>query len=204
MKLRINPENPESSKIKTVVECLKDGGVIIYPTDTIYGIGCDIYNARAIEKIGKIKNIDPSKTNLSFICSSLGNISEYVLPYSRNIFKVMNRNLPGPFTFILKASTAVPKLFKNKKKTVGIRVPDHNIPTSIVEVLEHPLLTTSLNVIDDPTEYLVDPEEIYEAYKDQVDIVIDGGFGNFTGSTVVDCSDDTLEILRQGAGELLK
>jgi len=202
MRIRIDPENPEFDKIETVVNCLKDGGIIVYPTDTIYGIGCDIYNLRAIERIGKIKGIDPKKTNMSFVCSSLANISDFVLPFNRNIFKIMNKNLPGPFTFVLKGSNTVPKIFKNNKKTVGIRVPNHKVATSIVERLEHPILSSSLNKIDDVEEYLVDPDLIYDAYKDKVDIMIDGGFGNYTGSTVVDCSGDSVEILRQGAGEL--
>lgn len=201
MLLEIHPKNPDKRKIKTVIECLQDGGTIIYPTDTVYGIGCDITKAKAIEKICQIKGIKPQKANLSFICQDLRHIADYTLPFSKSIYKMMNRNLPGPFTFILRGNNQLPKLFK-KKKTVGIRVPDNPIALAIVEELGNPLLSTSLKIEDDISEYLTDPYEIYEEFGKLVDIVIDGDFGDNRVSTVVDCTSGEVEVIREGKGEL--
>ncbi len=203
MFLKIHPDNPEPRKIKQVVECLQDGGVIIYPTDTIYGIGCDINKLRAVERVCKIRGIDPKKANLSFVCKDLSHLADYTLNFDKTVYKVMNKHLPGPFTFILKASNIVPKLLKSKKKTVGIRVPDNNIALDIVRTLEYPILSTSLRKDDDIVEYETDPEEIYHQYQNEVDIVIDGGYGKNLASTVVNCVEGEIEILRQGAGELI-
>lgn len=203
MLLKIHPENPELRKIKQVVDCLKNGGIIIYPTDTIYGMGCDIYNHKAVEKLCRLKEANPKKVNLSFVCHNLSHLSEFTIPFDRSIYKLMHKNLPGPFTFILKANNTVPKLFKNNKKTVGIRVPDNNIARNIVAHLGNPIVSTSLKHTDDILTYMTDPELIYERYQKQVDLVIDGGFGNNLASTVVDCTQGSeWEVLREGAGIL--
>lgn len=200
--LKIHPDNPEPRKIAKVVEVLRNGGVIIYPTDTIYGIGCDIFDQRAVERVCQIKGVKADKTQLSFICQDISHISEYVRSLSTPVFKVMKKALPGPYTFLLESSTKVPKIINAKKKTVGIRVPDHNIPRMLVEQLGHPIITTSIHNDDTIKEYITDPEEIYEKFKNLVDIVIDGGTGNNRPSTVVDCTGDVFEVVRQGAGDL--
>ncbi|AGA76661.1 L-threonylcarbamoyladenylate synthase [Echinicola vietnamensis] len=200
--IKIYPENPNPREVNRVVEVLRRGGVVIYPTDTIYGIGCDIYNQKAIERICLIKGVKPQKQNFSFICYDLSNISEYTRVVSTPVFKVMKKALPGPFTFILDANNKVPKLLHSKKKTVGIRIPDHSIPRILVKELGQPIVTTSIRDEDDVLEYSTDPELIYEKYKDLVDVVIDGGYGNNVASTVVDCTGDEIEILRQGQGDL--
>ena len=200
--LKIHPDNPEQRKIAKVVEVLRDGGVVIYPTDTIYGIGCDIFNQRAVERVCQIKGVKADKTQLSFICQDISHISEYVRNLSNPVFKVMKKALPGPYTFLLESSTKVPKIINAKKKTVGIRVPDHNIPRMLVEQLGHPIITTSIHDDDTIKGYTTDPEEIFEKFKNLVDIVIDGGAGNNTPSTIVDCTGDTFEVVRQGAGDL--
>lgn len=202
--LNIHPDNPDKRKIKEVVDCLKKGGIIIYPTDTIYGIGCDITNQKAIERICSLKGIDPKKANLAFVCYDLSHLSDYSKNFDKATYKILNKNLPGAFTFILEASKIVPKLLQTKKKTVGIRVPDNNIAREIVKELGNPILTTSLKRSDDEElEYLTDPFEMYEQYKNNVDIVIDGGVGSNESSTVVVCLDNEIEIVRQGKGELL-
>ncbi len=201
--LRIHPENPELRKILQVVRCLQDGGLVIYPTDTIYGLGCDIHNQRAVEKICQLKGIKASKINLSFICYDLSHISEYA-HVDTPIFKLMKKALPGPFTFILKASNDVPRILHSNKKTVGIRVPEHAIPRLIVKELGHPIITTSVKDDDEILEYATDPDLIYEKYKHQVDIIIDGGYGNNVASTVVDCTGDEPEVIREGMGDLLQ
>jgi tRNA threonylcarbamoyl adenosine modification protein (Sua5/YciO/YrdC/YwlC family) len=201
MLVKIYPENPNEREIKRVVEILRDGGIIIYPTDTVYGMGCDINNARMVEKICKIKGISP-KENLSFICFDLSQLSHYCKPLDNRTFKLMKRYLPGPFTFILPANNHVPKLFDSRKKTVGIRVPDNNIIREIVRELGNPILSTSILDEDDIIEYTTDPELIHEKFRDQVDMVIDGGYGNNIPSTVVDCTGDEFVILRQGLGEI--
>jgi tRNA threonylcarbamoyl adenosine modification protein (Sua5/YciO/YrdC/YwlC family) len=200
MLLDIHPDNPNKRHIDKVVECLKQGGIIIYPTDTIYGIGCDIYNAKAVERICQIKNISPKKANLSFICRDLSHLSDYSRNISNPIFRLLKSMLPGPFTFILEASKEVPKLLKAKKDTVGIRVPDHRICQDIVQALGHPIMSASLPMEAD-VAYYTDPEVIYEIFGNKVDYVVDGGIGNILPSTVIDCSSGEPELIRAGAGE---
>ncbi|WP_200974417.1 L-threonylcarbamoyladenylate synthase [Echinicola sp. 20G] len=200
--IKIYPENPNPRQVNQVVDVLRKGGVIIYPTDTIYGIGCDIYNQKAIERICLIKGVKPQKQNFSFICYDLSNIAEYTRALSTPVFKVMKKALPGPFTFILDANNNVPKLLHSKKKTVGIRIPDHSIPRILVKELGQPIVTTSIRDEDDVLEYSTDPELIYEKYRDLVDVVIDGGYGNNIASTVVDCTGGDIEVVRQGQGDL--
>jgi len=201
MLVKIYPENPNQREIDRVVAILRDGGLIIYPTDTVYAFGCDALNVRAVERICKIKGIDPRKENLSIVCYDLSNISEYA-KVDNSTFKLMKKNLPGAFTFILPVNSNLPKIFRNRK-TVGIRVPDNAIAREIIRQLGNPLLTTSVHDDDEILEYITDPELIHERYEDTVDIVIDGGYGNLTASTVVDCTGDEVEIIRQGRGELV-
>lgn len=202
MLLRINPDKPNYDEIAKVVACLRDGGVVIYPTDTVYGIGCDIYKQRAVERVCKIKGIDPQKANFSFICSDLSHLSDFSKPVNTATFKLMKKALPGPFTFILEANNNVPKLFSSKKKTVGIRIPNNTICIEIVKQLGNPIMSTSVHDDDDIIEYTTDPELIYEKYKDKVDIVIAGGYGNNEASTVVDCTEGEITVIRQGLGVL--
>lgn len=202
MLIRIYPENPNPKAIEQVVEVLRNGGLIIYPTDTIYGLGCDITNHKAIEKICQIRGIKPDKANFSFICYDLQNISEYIKPIDNAVFRLIKKALPGPFTFIFNASHKVPKLLSSKKKTVGIRVPDNNIAREIVKQLGNPVLSTSIRDDDDILEYSTDPELIYEKYQDLVDMVIDGGYGDNVASTVVDCTSGEFTVLREGKGVL--
>ncbi len=202
MLLRINSENPDPRHIKEVVDCLRDGGVIIYPTDTVYGIGCDIFKQRAVERICKLKKIDLAKANFSFVCHDLAHLSDYARQVSTPVFKVMRKALPGPFTFILEASANVPKLFKNNKKTVGIRIPDNTICRTLVRELGNPIMSTSVHDDDEVIEYTTDPEVIHENFGDKVDLVVSGGYGNMQASTVVDCTNDEFRILRQGLGDL--
>ena len=201
MLVKIYPDNPNEKEIDKVVRVLQDGGLIVYPTDTVYAIGCDALNVRAVEEICKMKNINPAKSNLSIICYDLSNISEYAR-VDNFTFKLMKKNLPGPFTFILNTTSSLPKIYKNKK-TVGIRVPDNNIIRELVKSLGNPILTTSVKDDDEMLEYSTDPELIYEKYKDQIDLVIDGGYGGIEASTIVDCTDGEPEIIRQGKGELI-
>jgi len=202
MLLRIHPENQSERQIRLITECLSDGGIIIYPTDTVYGIGCDIFKSKAVERIAAIKGIKPEKARFSFICYSLSQLSDFCLPINNNIFKMMKANLPGPFTFILQANSKVPKLIQSKKKTVGIRIPDNQIPLEIVKMLEHPIMSASIHDEDDIIEYTSDPELIYEKYQNIVDIVIDGGYGGNEVSTIIDCTSGDAEIIRQGKGIL--
>ena len=202
MIIRIHPENPDDRKLLEVVDILKRGGVIIYPTDTVYGIGCDLKNHRAIERVARIKGVNPEKANFSFICMDLSQLSDFTLPVNNEIFKMMKRNLPGPFTFILNANSNVPKIMKTKKKTVGIRVPDNKIIHSIVGLLGNPVISTSVHDDDEIIEYTTDPELINEKYGDIVDAVIDGGYGNNIASTIVDCTGSETVILREGQREL--
>lgn len=199
--VKIHPINPETRKIERVVSKLKDGGIVIYPTDTIYGIGCDLFNRKAVEKLCHILDIKPQKLNLSFICADISQISEYVKRIDTPVFKILKKHLPGPFTFILESSSKVPKVLDVNKKTVGIRIPDHKIPQMIVQHLGNPLITSSIKDEDKIKEYTTDPEEIYEDLKNVVDLVIDGGIGNNVPSTIVDCTSDQLEIVRQGLGD---
>nr|WP_319399395.1 L-threonylcarbamoyladenylate synthase [uncultured Carboxylicivirga sp.] len=202
MLLKIYEDNPNERELKKVVDTLRNGGLVIYPTDTIYGIGCDIYNSKAVEKVARIKGINLKKANLSFICYDLSHISDFTKPLDNRIFKVMKRSLPGPFTFILNANSNVPKLFKNNKKTVGIRVPDNNIIRTLVDLLGNPILSTSVKDEDDILEYSTDPELIHEKYADMVDIVIDGGYGGNEPSTIIDCTGGDMELVRQGLGTI--
>jgi tRNA threonylcarbamoyl adenosine modification protein (Sua5/YciO/YrdC/YwlC family) len=203
MLLRLNDKNIPFESITTVVNCLKDGGIIIYPTDTVYALGCDITHTRAIEKICKLKGIKPEKSNFSFVCSDLSHLSEYTKAIPNQVFRIMKKALPGPYTFILEANNNVPKLLKQNKKTVGIRVPDNAICKEIVERLGNPLISSSLvDMNDDIVEYFSDPETIYQQYGDLVDLVIDAGFGNIYPSTVIDCSGDDMEVIREGLGSL--
>ncbi|MFT3995392.1 MAG: L-threonylcarbamoyladenylate synthase [Dysgonomonas sp.] len=201
MFIKIYPDNPNEKEIERVVKILRDGGLVIYPTDTVYAIGCDALNVRAVEQICKMKGINPNKSNLSIICYDLSNISEYA-KVDNSIFKVMKKNLPGAFTFILNTTSTLPKIYKNKK-TVGIRVPDNNIIRELVRALGNPILTTSIKDDDEVVEYTTDPELIYEKYENIVDVVIDGGYGGIEGSTIVDCTSNEPEIMRQGKGELI-
>ena len=201
MLIKLYEENPNPKEIDKLVKILQDGGLIIYPTDTVYAIGCDALNVRAVEQICKIKGINPQKNNLSIICYDLSNISEYA-KVDNITFKLMKKNLPGPFTFILNTTSTLPKIYKNKK-TVGIRVPDNNIIRELVKNLGNPILTTSIKDDDEVVEYTTDPELIDERYENIVDLIIDGGYGGIEGSTIVDCTSGELEIIRQGKGELI-
>lgn len=200
MLLHIHPDNPQPRNIKTAVEILKKGGVIIYPTDTIYGLGCDIYNTDAIARICRIKKIDPKKAQFSFVCSDLSHISDYAKSIDTPVFRLLKAALPGPYTFILEASKLVPKMLKTKKDTVGIRVPNHNITQTLIAELGNPIMSVSLPM-DEEVEYYTDPLVIHEIFEDQVDAVIDGGIGGVIPSTVIDCTTNTPELIRQGAGE---
>ncbi|MCF0207653.1 MAG: threonylcarbamoyl-AMP synthase [Bacteroidales bacterium] len=199
--VRIHPDNPAERSIRQIVGILQDGGVIIYPTDTVYGIGCDITKPRAVERVAQLKGIKVEKSNFSFVCHDMSHLTNYVKPLSNNIFKMMKHNLPGPFTFILEANNNVPKILKQNRKTVGIRIPNNKIATEIVKMLGNPIITTSLRIDDDIMEYPTDPELIYEDYKNRVDAVIDGGYGGLTASTIIDCTGDEPEIARMGGVE---
>ena len=202
MLIRIYEDNPNEKVLNQVVDVLKRGGIIIYPTDTVYGLGCDITNQKAIERIAKLRGIKPEKANFSFICYDLSHISDYTKPIDTTTFRVLKKALPGPFTFIFNASGNVPKLLASNKKTVGIRVPDNNIARQIVKLLGNPLLSTSIHDEDDIIEYTTDPELIYEKYQDKVDLVIDGGYGDNVASTVIDCTSGDFEIIREGKGNI--
>lgn len=203
MLLKINPHNPEGRKIDQVVKCLQGGGIFIYPTDTVYGLGCDIFNQKAVDRICRLRGLQPEKAMLSFICKDISQIAQYTKPIDNQTFKLLKKNLPGAFTFILRSNNTIPKLFKNRKRTIGVRIPDNKIPLAVVEALGHPILTTSLRSDDEILEYFTDPLDIYDDFKKQVDIVIDGGAGLNVPSTVIDCIDDLPEIVRKGQGELV-
>lgn len=198
--IKIHPDNPEQRKLEEVVEVLRDGGLVIYPTDTVYGLGCDIFKPKAIERIARIKGVRPEKANFSFICYDMSHLSEYA-KVSTQTYKIMKKALPGPFTFILPATSAVPKLLNNNKKTIGIRIPDHQIPRLLVDLLGNPIITSSIHDEDHIIEYSTDPELIYERYANLVDVVIDGGYGNVVASTIVDAVDDVFEVVREGLGD---
>ena len=202
MLIRIHPKNPEPRKIYKVIQCLKDGGVIIYPTDTVYGIGCDFTNKNAIERICKLKKINTKKQQFSFVCYDLSDIAKYTKSLSTPSFKIMKNNLPGPYTFILHANSKIPKFFKNKKKEVGIRVPHCNISRNIVKGLKNPIVSTSLKDEDTIIEYASNPEHIYDIFKKKVDMVIDGGFLGNTPSTVIDLTSNQPKIIRKGKGPI--
>lgn len=202
MLVRLFNENPNPREVRKIADVLRDGGIIIYPTDTVYGMGCDITNSKGVEQVARWKGIKVEKNNFSFICSDFSHLSDYTKPIPNGVFKLLKKNLPGPFTFILEANNNVPKYFKGKKKTVGIRIPNNNIIRDIVAELGNPILSTSIHDEDEILEYTTDPELIYEKYKDMVDLVIDGGPGELTPSTIVDCSGSDIEIIREGKGIL--
>ncbi len=200
--LKTHPQNPEQRKIDQVVHVLKRGGVIIYPTDTIYGMGCDLFNKKAVTRLTQILGIKSKHLNLSFICANISQVAEYTKPLPNEVFKVMRKALPGPYTFIFPSSSKVPKILDINKKTVGIRVPDNLITTQIVETLGNPMLTASIKDEDKVVEYTTDPGLIYERFAQSVDLVIDGGNGKNTASTILNCTGHTIEVVRQGAGSL--
>lgn len=202
MLLEVFPSSPDMRKINQAVEILREGGIIIYPTDTIYGMGCDIYNKKAIEKLCRIKQVDIKKANFSFICSDLSHLSQFTKSINTPTFRVLNANLPGPFTFILEASREVPKLLMRSKSTVGIRVPDHPICKLLLKELGHPIISTSLPD-GGHHEDIIDPEVIYHKYSHVVDAMVSSGPGGIDSSTIVDCVDNSFSVIRQGKGELL-
>ncbi len=203
MLVKLYNENPNPKDIRKVADLLLEGGIIIYPTDTVYGMGCDITNAKAVEKVARLKGVNIEKSNFSFICSDLGHLSLYTRPISGHIFKIIRKNVPGPFTFILEANNNVPKYFKGKKKTVGIRIPDNNIICEIVRELGNPIVSTSIHDEDEVLEYSIDPELIHEKYGQITDLVVDGGIGEIIPSTIVDLTSGEPVIIREGKGKLL-
>lgn len=202
IRLEIHPQNPQPRHIKQVVDCLRDGGIIIYPTDTVYALGCDIQSKKALERVCQIKGIDPEKSKFTCICPDLKSVGEYAIHISTPVFKVMRRALPGPYTFIFEASKNIPRHFQSRRKTVGVRVTNHPIPQMIAEGLGRPILSSSLPF--DGDEPLTDPDEIFQLFGRRVDIVVDGGWGGILTSTVIDCSqgDANIEIVREGAGPI--
>jgi tRNA threonylcarbamoyl adenosine modification protein (Sua5/YciO/YrdC/YwlC family) len=202
MLLKIYPQNPNPKHIRKVIEVLDKGGIIIYPTDTVYAMGCDVKAIKSIERIARFKGMNPLNPDLSLIFHDMSQLSDYTIIHDNSIFKLLKRNLPGPFTFIVQANSQIPKMFRHKKKTVGIRIPSNPIILEIVKELGRPVVTTSIHDQDELLEYTTDPELIYEKYRDFADIVIDGGYGNNEASTVVDCTGDEFVIVRQGLGDL--
>ena len=202
MLLKINPDNPEGRKIDQAVDVLREGGVIIYPTDTVYGLGCDIFNSKAVDRICKLRGLDPVKARLSFICKDISQVADYAQQIDNTVFRLMKKHLPGAFTFVLNSNNKVPKMFKNRKRTIGVRIPDNNICQALVEGLDRPILTASLKSDDEILEYFTDPIDIYEDFGKQVDLVIDGGIGKNQPSTFVDCTGAEPVVLRLGTGVL--
>ena len=202
MLIEIHPDNPEPRKITEVVNCLRKGGVIIYPTDTIYSIGCDLRNKKAIEKVARLKGVRLRKAQFSLICYDLSSIGDYTKQFDRSVFKAMNKALPGPYTFILNAGNKVPKLFETNKKEVGIRIPDNNIARQVVHELGNPIIATSVHDDDEILEYTTDPSLIHEKYENMVDLVIDGGYGKNNPSNIVDCTDGEINVIREGIGSI--
>jgi len=202
MLIRLYNENTNQKHIRKVVDILEQGGIVIYPTDTVYAMGCDIRATKTIEKIAAFKGLNPKNPDLSLIFHDMSQLSEYTIIHDNNIFKLLKRNLPGPFTFIVPANSQIPRLFRNKKKTVGIRIPDNNIVLEIVKELSRPVVTTSVHDPDELIEYTTDPELIYEKYRDFADLVIDGGYGHNEPSTIVDCTGEEITVVRQGLGNL--
>ena len=204
MLLEINPENIDERYIARAVEILKKGGIIIFPTDTVYAMGCDLYNKKALEELARIKGVKLSKANFSIICTGMSDLSKYVKQIDRPIFKVLNSNLPGPFTFILQATNEIPRLFDTNRKEIGIRIPDNKVILKLTEALGNPIATTSLKEDKNAVvEYFNDPVEIYERYENSVSLIIDGGFGKLEASTIVDCTSGAPVIVRSGLGELI-
>ncbi|MFO7370866.1 MAG: L-threonylcarbamoyladenylate synthase [Bacteroidales bacterium] len=202
MLLKIHPETPGQRQVQKAVEILKEGGVLIFPTDTVYGLGCDIFNHKAVERVARIKGINIEKANFSFICHNLSHLTDYAKHVNNPTFKLMKQCLPGPFTFILNASNNVPRIFRNRKKTIGIRIPDNNIIVDIVRDLGNAVLTTSIHDEDEVLDYITDPELIHEQYNSIVDAVIHGGFGGNMPSTVIDCTGPVPQLVRQGIGQV--
>ncbi|MFK7899725.1 MAG: L-threonylcarbamoyladenylate synthase [Cyclobacteriaceae bacterium] len=200
--ISINPDNPEERKIAEVVRHLQKGGVIIYPTDTVYALGCSVFDRKAIERICQIKQVKVEKSQFSFMCTDLSNASQYTKQVGSTIFKLMKKTLPGPYTFIINASGEVPKALQFKKKTVGIKIPDHRITNLLTQELGHPIISTSLPDKELEVEYYTDPSLMLDIYDKQVDVIIDGGIGEITPSTVLDCCDGDIEIVREGLGEI--
>lgn len=199
--IKIYPENPNEKEIEKVVNILRDGGIIIYPTDTIYGLGCDITNSKALERIAQLKGVKLEKANFSFICADLSNMSDYVKQIDNTTFKILKKALPGPYTFILPGGNNLPKDFK-RKKTVGIRVPDNNIARILVQKLGNPIVSTSIYDEDELIEYTTDPELIFEKWQNKIDAIIDGGYGDNVASTIIDLSNGTPVVIREGKGEI--
>jgi len=202
MLLTIHPVDPELRKVQQVVQILEDGGVMAYPTDAIYGLACDLLQPRAIERVCRIRQMDPRKALLTLICRDISQVSEYAHQIDNEVFRLMKKNLPGPFTFILRAGYKLPKTLKNRKGTIGVRVPNHRITQSILEVLGRPMLSTSLHSEDELLEYDNDPLDIHDLMENLVDLVIDGGLAGRTPTTVIDCTGDSPLVIREGAGEL--
>lgn len=202
MLLKIHPQTPSHRQILTVANCLSLGGVIIYPTDTVYGLACDIFKPKAVDRIAQLKGIKREKANFTFVFHDLTQISNFTKPFSTEVYRLLKSYLPGPYTFILNANSNIPKIFQRSKKTVGIRIPANNIPIQIVKELGNPIMTTSIHDDDEILDYTTDPELIYEKYKKHVDIVIDGGFGDNVPSTIIDCTGETPVVIREGRGIL--
>jgi len=202
MLIKMYSQSPSHKHLRRIVSILEEGGLVVYPTDTVYAIGCSLDKPKALEKLARLKGVDPKRPDLSFIFSDLSQVAEYTPPLDKTIFKLLKHNLPGPFTFILPANSRVPKLFKGRKKTIGIRIPDCNITRELVRLLGHPLLTASIHDEDEVVDYITDPELIHEKFKDLADVVIDAGFGNNVASTIVDCTGDEPVIVREGIGQL--
>jgi tRNA threonylcarbamoyl adenosine modification protein (Sua5/YciO/YrdC/YwlC family) len=200
MFIKVFTDNPSPKHIKIILEALSEGKLIIYPTDTVYGIGCDMHNKKAIERLCQVIGKKPEKANLSLICSNLSNISDYTAPFEKRTYKLMRKAFPGPYTFILNANSNVPKIFNTNKKTVGIRVPDSNLVREIVEEYGNPIVTSSIKDYDDVVEYPTDPEAIYDMFKDTVDIIIDGGPGGNVPSTILDVTREEIQLIREGKG----
>ena len=204
MLVKLYEENPNEKTLLQIVDVFKKGGIVIFPTDTVYGMGCDIYQQKAVEKVARIKGLKLEKANFSFLFYDLSHISDFTKPIDNHIFRMMKKNVPGPFTFILNANSNVPRIFRSRKKTIGIRVPDNPITMELIRMLGNPVLTTSVHDPDEIIDYTTDPELIHEKHKDQVDIVIDGGFGKIIPSTVIDCTGDEPEIIREGEESLIE
>jgi tRNA threonylcarbamoyl adenosine modification protein (Sua5/YciO/YrdC/YwlC family) len=202
MLLKIYDKNPSEKLIRSTARVLEEGGVVIFPTDTIYAIGCNIYSPKALERVARIKGLNPKNANFSFLCYDLSQLSDYTRPISNEVYKLMRRTLPGPYTYILNANSNIPKILGNKKKTVGIRIPDNNVLLEIIKELGNPIMSTSVHDDDEILEYTTDPELIHERYKELVDLVIDGGHGDNTPSTIIDCTGEEIVVVREGKGEI--